>query len=708
LKVQGRRRGDSKVQGRHCAFRLRLLACACAVLAILAALGTTALSQFKVTTELVLVDVTVVDRKGAPVKGLKPENFQIFEDNKPQTIKTFDYMDIQAREAQVKEAAVFPDELGAGVTPEKEEIKITQSGAPENMDLAKDRRLIFLFFDSSSMPPEDFVRVQESAEKFITEKLTPADLVAVGLLGSTLRILENFTNDRGSLLAAIKKVIPGEATATGEMAEVAGVEALQEPSQEPREAENPAFTPDETELNIFNTDRKLGAIEVVSQTLKSIPGKKILVYFSNGIATTGVDNQSQLRASIDAANRANVSIYTVDARGLQAHVPGGDARVEFTRGTSLFSGRAQLQQRDKFLNSQDTLFTIAQDTGGKAMLDSNDLGEVFAQIQKDTSGYYLLGYYTQNAAADGKYRRIRVAVNVPNVRIRYRPGYYGNREFRIFTREERDQHLREALAADKPALDVRLATEVDYFLGEKEVLAAVHLKIPPSQLDLPDSEQKQPLEFDVMGEVRTYNRTAAGSLKDTIRVKWEGENIARVKTGGVQYSGGFRLRPGNYLLKMLVRENRTGKVGTFEQALDVPDLAARPVTISSVVLGSTTRDDKVVPSVTRVFRKDQELYVYFQAYHPEPVPGMEQPFVSAGLVFFSETSKAFETRLQHVRQFADPKTKAADFQLRVPLKDFAPGHYWVQVNVLDHMGGRASFARVPFAILPPAPSAGGY
>jgi VWFA-related protein len=686
----------------------RLCAWLAAAALLVALLSVTALSQFKVAAELVLVDVTVVDRNGQPVKGLKPEQFQVFEDNRPQIIKTFEYMDIAAKQEEKNEPVAPVLEAGMLNNPAPEVIKITEAGPPDNMELARDKRLIFLFFDSSSMPPEDFVRVREAAETYISEKLTPADMVAVGLLGDTLRILQDFTNDRDSLLKAIKKVTPGEGTAVAEMGGVADLEAQQQLAESGEEDTDAAFNPDETELNIFNTDRKLGAIEVVSRTLKNIPGKKILVYFSNGIRQTGTDNQSQLRASVDAANRGNVSIYTVDARGLQASVPGGDARVQFTRGTALFSGRAQLKARNNFLNSQDTLFTIAQDTGGKALFDTNDLGEVFAQIQKDTAGYYLLGYYTQNPATDGKFRRIRVAVNTPSVRVKYRPGYYAAKEFRIYTREEREEQLREGLGSDKPFLDLRLAAEVNYFLAEKDVLAAVSLKIPPSQLDLPAQEQKKPLEFDVIGQVRDYDKKPAGALRETVRVKWEGENIARVKRGGVQYNGGFHLRPGNYLMKLVVRENRTGKVGTFEQDLTVPNLAARPVTISSVVLGSTAARDekthleKVVPSVTRVFRNEQEMLVYFQAYHPETVPGSEQPFMSAGLVFFNEKSKAFETRLQHVRQFADPKTKAANFQLRVPLKGFAPGRYVVQVNVLDQVGGRASFARVPFAILPPA------
>ena len=285
-------------------------------------------SQFKVTTELVLVDVTVVDRKGNPVRGLTAEQFQVLEDNQPQKIRLFQFQDIAARQAQPAPGLATRGQPAPG----RDVIRINPVAAPEEVEVAKDRRLIFLFFDSSSLPPEDFLRAREAAEECIRQKMTTADLVAVGLLGNSMRIVENFTNDREALARALKRIVPGEAAALGELG------ATPDPEAEPDE-NDAGFTPDETELNIFNTDRKLGAIEALSRSLRSVPGKKMMVYFSSGVFTTGVDNQSQLRAAIDAANRSNVSIYTVDARGLTANVPGGDARQEFTRGTGLFSGR---------------------------------------------------------------------------------------------------------------------------------------------------------------------------------------------------------------------------------------------------------------------------------------------------------------------------------------------------------------------------------
>src|SRR5207253_7996027 len=123
------------------------------------------------------------------------------------------------------------------------------------------------------------------------------------------------------------------------------------------------------------------------------PEKKALVYFSSGISRTGVDNESQVRATVNAAIRANVAFYPVDTRGLVATPPGGDASTASRSGTGIFSGKTQQGQRDKFNTSQETLTTLAGDTGGKALLDSNDLTMGIRQAQKDINTYYILGYY---------------------------------------------------------------------------------------------------------------------------------------------------------------------------------------------------------------------------------------------------------------------------------------------------------------------------
>src|ERR1700757_1849652 len=128
---------------------------------------------------------------------------------------------------------------------------------------------------------------------------------------------------------------------------------------------------------------------------------------------TGIENQSELRAATNAAVRANMAIYTMDIRGLQAIVPGGEAQSASLRGTSPYSGRATQNALNSNFTTQETLVTLAADTGGKAFLDSNDFNQIFKRVQEDTATYYMLGYHSSNLARDGRFRRIVVQVRRP-------------------------------------------------------------------------------------------------------------------------------------------------------------------------------------------------------------------------------------------------------------------------------------------------------
>ncbi len=159
-----------------------------------------------------------------------------------------------------------------------------------------------------------------------------------------------------------------------------------------------AYTQDDSEFNIFNTDRKLAALESAVKMLGSLPEKKALVYFASGMTRTGIDNQAQLRATVNAAIRSNVAFYPVDARGLVATAPLGDATQGSPGGQGMYSGSSQRTAQANFQAQQESLHTLAADTGGKALLDNNDLSLGIVQAQKDTSSYYILGYYSSNAA----------------------------------------------------------------------------------------------------------------------------------------------------------------------------------------------------------------------------------------------------------------------------------------------------------------------
>lgn len=663
--------------------------------------------KFETTTRLVVVNVSVKDRDGRPVAGLTAGDFAVTEDGKPQQIKVFEFQKLEDAPAMTPALAARPAETPAPAA----------AAAPARIEPAKpgevkykDRRLVVLFFDRSGMPIADQIRVQQAALKFIRNQVTPSDMVAVMDYTTDLRVLQDFTGDRDILTAAVKKISIGLTEAE---------------AADPDEDTGAAFSDDDSEFTIFNTDRKLAALETAVKMLGSLPEKKALVYLASGMTRTGVDNQAQMRATINAAIRANVAFYPVDARGLVAQAPMGDATKGSPGGRGMYSGDTQRGARDRFQAQQETLYTLASDTGGKALLDNNDLALGIAQAQKDISSYYILGYYSTNPALDGRYRRIsvRLARNL-SAKLDYRSGYFASKEFRRFTSSDRERQLQEALMLGDPITDLSLALEVNYFRqGRDRYFVPVAVKIPGSDIELARSGGAESTRLDFIGEVRDAAGAIQGTVRDEITVKLKGGAVGQMSRRNLEYDTGFTLKPGEYTLKFLARENETGKMGTFQTRFIVPDLAGgQPyLPVSSVVLGyqrekldaalaSAERNrkliaasplvhgnEKLIPSVTRVFRKEQDLNVYLEAYQPS---AESTQYMVATVGFYRGRVKAFETAPLQISEGLNPKTKAVPVRFSVPLAKLTPGRYTCQVSVVEPGAQKFAVWRSPVVVLP--------
>jgi len=310
----------------------------------------------------------------------------------------------------------------------------------------RNHRLIVMFFDITSMQPEDLERAQDAARNYINRQMQPADLVAVVSLDQSLSLDKDFTANKQQLLDAVNAYsgTQGAGFQSGATSTTNQVE------------DTTSFTPDEQEYNDVNTDRELFAFADIAHSLAYINEKKSLLYFSGGIQRDGIENQASLHAAINASVRANMSIYSVDARGLEAISPLGDASTGSLRGTSGYNGAALQNNLDSNFNTQEVMATLSSDTGGKAFFDSNDFSPAFQRIQQDTSAYYVIGFRSTDTMKDGRYRRLTIKINRPNVKLEYRPGYYAPADYRHANHEERERQLQEQLASDLPATDVEV------------------------------------------------------------------------------------------------------------------------------------------------------------------------------------------------------------------------------------------------------------
>ena len=665
-------------------------------------------ATFRSGAQLTVVDVTVTGSDGRPIEGLTAADFAISEDGEPQAISLLAFQRVDALDG----AAPPPPAPAEARTPRAAptvEPTIT-AGAPGDIRY-RNRRLLVLYFDLSAMPPPDLMRAYTAARTFIASQMKPQDVVALMTFqGGAVRVKRDFTDNRADLQEALEALIYGEQRDADDLPDATTDVGT-------------AFGQDDAEFNILNTDRQLSALQTATTLLRPLAEQKALVYFSSGLRLNGVDNQAQLRATVNAAIRANVAIYPVDARGLVAAAPLGDATQPSPTGISALTGQAANTVMTNFQRSQDTLYSLAKDTGGKALFDSNDLSVGIVQAETSVASYYIIGYISTHPARDGKFHRVKVTLTRDRAgALTYRQGYFAEKAFAKFTAADKERQLEEALMLENPITDIPIAMEVNYFqLTRAEYFVPVSLKMPGSELALARRRGAARTEIDVIGEVKDDYGVTIQNVRDKLSIKLSEQTASGLATRPILYETGFTLLPGKYIIKVLARDAETGRIGTYQAAFTIPNLNRESVRvpISSVVLGSqrvavgqalySVKKDadalnplvyegqKLIPSVTRVFSRSKELFVFLQAY--ERTETTAQPLV-AFVTFYRGGVKALETSPLPVTAAADPHTKALPLRFGVPLEQLTPGRYDCQISVLEPGTSKASFWRAPIAIVP--------
>ncbi len=666
-----------------------------------------------VKSQLVVETVVVKDKSGKPVQGLTAKDFTLTEDGVPQTIRFAEHQDL------MKSQEVLP--LPA---PGTEDIKIykrltrTQIAGESGGALAhNDRRLMALYFDMSAMPPADQLRALGAAEKFIRTQMTTVDLVSImRYSGGAVDILQDFTDDRNKLLSVLETLVVGEGSGQDEAADDASSADT-----------GAAFGQDDSEFNVFNTDRQLSALQTAAKMLGQLNEKKQLLYFASGLHLNGIDNQAQLHATVDAAIRAGVSFWPIDARGLVAGAPLGDATQGSPGNQGMYTGAAAGAVVTRFQQSQDTLYALAGDTGGKALFDSNDLVKGITDAQKAVSDYYIVGYYTSNTAQNGRFRKVKITVSTEGAQLAYREGYYADKVFAKFTAVDKERQLEDALMLDDPVTDLTIAMEVDYFqLNHAEYFVPIVLKIPGKELVLAKKGGAQHTLIDFVGEIKDLvGGTTVTNVRDNVNIKLSDATAAQLATQPIEYDTGVTLLPGKYMIKVLARDDETGRIGTYQTNFTIPNLnkEVKRVAISSVVLSGQRVDlknaiydamkgkeqakavaadplvvngAKLVPSVTRVFSKARELFVYLQAYQQLAKP--PNPLV-ATVSFYQGQSKVFETAPISVTPPAS-ELGTTPLSFSIGLKELPPGDYDCEVTVIDPAAGKGTFWQAPIVVVP--------
>lgn len=652
-------------------------------------------ATFQTGARLVVEAVTVKDKKGKPIEGLTQADFALTEDGKPQTIAFVEAY-------RMPEERTTLEAYTASAVPVDKLARVQIAPSPPAGE--KDKRLLTLYFDMPALPGVDQLRALRAAQKFIREQMTTADLIAIlQFADGYVQVLQDFTADRAKLLTVLQTLAVGE----------------EQYAVDPTVDNGAAFGQNDAEFNIFKSDRQLAALQTAVRMLAVRNEKKALLYFASGLRLNGVDNQAQLQATVNAAIRSGVAFWPVDARGLVADAPMGGAGRGSPGGVGMYHGTNATSMAQQFQRSQDTLYALAADTGGKALLDNNDLTQGIKQAQQSITSYYLIGYYTSNQTLDGKFRRIKITLTKELAAdLDYRQGYYAGREYKKFSSADKERQLEEALMQGDPLTELTLAAEINYFqLNSAEYFVPVALKIPGSELVRAQRGGAERTVIDFIGEIREFNSTVS-NVRDKVDVKLSERTAAELARSPVTYETGFTLLPGKYTLKILARDTTTGRIGTYLKPFVIPNLAREKerLPISSVVLSSQSlpmsqalysakdkakaqeihplvqNGEKLIPSVTRVFSKAKDLHVYLQAY--------QAGNSGAVVAFYRDQRKVWEAPLAAAASLPGHRAAAAPLRMRLALDPLDPGEYLCQVTVMNPEGQKAAFWQAPVLIVP--------
>ena len=561
----------------------------------------------RITANLVQLDVVVTDRDGRQVTDLQPSDFQILEDGHPQQITHFSYINAEP----TTEPTPAP-------TPREKNAPPPAPVPPSNLRPEQVRRTIALVVDDLGLSFESTVYTRTALRKFVEQQMQPGDLVAIVRTSAGAGALQQFTSDKRQLLAAVER-IRWNASFNNNVSAFAPLEGDPTSSMQSRRNNQSGQnnTNADDELNKFREDvfavGTLGALNYVVRGMHELPGRKSVVLLSEGFQlyrrndNGGQDSNDRvltaLRRLTDLANRASVVIYTMDARGLQYI---GLTAADNTSGLSSDQLEEQLSDRsDRLFETQSGLRYLAQQTGGFAVINTNDLARGIRRVMDDQKGYYLIGYRPQGSTFDRRYHHFTARLTTrKGLSVRMRNGFYGvpDEELKPAPRTP-EQQLFTALTSPFASGDVHLRLTALFGNDAKAgsfMRALMHIDAHDLTFtDEPDGWHKAEIDlmaitFGDFGQMIDHHwRT------ETVRLR--GDVYQQALKAGFLYTYIVPVKKaGAYQLRIAVRDDATARTGSVSQFIEVPDINKKRLMLSGLVVSGTATPARPKPTPTPV------------------------------------------------------------------------------------------------------------
>ncbi|HEX8501445.1 MAG TPA: VWA domain-containing protein [Pyrinomonadaceae bacterium] len=697
----------------------------------------------RITSNLVQVDAVVTDRKGRPVPDLRPEDFEIYEDGRPQKITNFSFVTTAAGEpAPAPPATGAGGPAGAGRRGEPPTPVPPVRLRPEDV-----RRTFALVVDDLGLSFESMHFVRASLRKFVDEQMQPGDLVAVIRTGAGVGALQQFTSDKRLLHAAIDRVKWNSRGRAGVAAFAAIEDSPLVNASLVSSADGPVAGPltgTDIERNmkkglsdfkdeIFSVGT-LGALNYVIRGLRQLPGRKSVVLMSdtmNILSTKGEENyrtMQALRRLTDLANRASVVIYTIDPRGV---VPINLTSLDNTTGLAVLSNgtvvransgpavmESLMQRTSDYWKSQEGLSYLALETGGFFFHDNNDLNRGIQKALDDSKGYYLIGYRPDESTFDAgtgrrRFHNISLRVRRPDLVVRTRSGFFGvTEEDALPPQRTTAQQLMSAITSpfESGALDLRLTS---IFLDEPQFGSYMRSFIYVDGRSLSFEEQpdgSHRASVDVLAVTFDDAGTPVDMRSRTESVVVRGGEYRRAVEQGLIFGINLPVKkPGAFQLRIAVRDAGSGRVGSANQFIEVPDVRKDRLTLSGIYLAERgeaasgvpagaaagaadvadgrgegkidERDPQTGPAVRR-FNPGALIDYGYEVYNARLDKGTRRPQLQSQVRLFRENQLAFAGKVVNLSGKADSKRLVAFGRLRLGA-NLTPGEYVLQVIVTD-------------------------
>jgi len=688
----------------------------------------------KVKSNLVNIDVIVKDKKGKYVSDLKPEDFTITEDGRPQKLEFFDapIVRIEVRKPGEPVVAEAPATTTAATT--------------------ATRNYVALVLDSQTTDITNLKPVREGAIKYIREQVTDADAVAILSVTNGLQMLQPFTQDKAKLIASIEQLGSPDAKTfehkdlaenIGNIREFLRTNESLGPITSPSGGSAAArimiaravlaqFIRLRTALSLQQARPVLAALAAIAEGLRPIPGKKTVVLFSQGFVTPAVLDW-QVQSTIDIANRANVAIYIIDSAGLRAGAPASgslvpasplagvsaitnqEQRIRAVGGETVFDNVRQEGQSREY----DILYRISGDTGGKFLKGNNDIGQGLERINQEIQARYTLAYRSTNQNFDGTFRKVKIEVRRPDTQIISRSGYYAIPPEEIVLLSPSDKKLLAGVAAAEASPGLPLFVSLTPF-RTREGLYTVPLaiEVPPSAVKFERKGDKNSMQLEVLGVLKTTSDRALSRLGGNFDVNLSADDYNQILNNNIFYRQDLQLTSGDYTLEVIVRDKQSGKIAARREHFVLPEpdaeFATTPVVLSRYVEPATQLPPHpadfpdvfvhgkqlIRPSPSRQFKTSDNLIMFMAVYNPANSPETGKPLVRVTVRLMKDgqpATKFFDFVLMEVQPQPVPHLTFAEY---LRLANLAPGRYQAVIETKDMVTRKSTKQEAPFEIVP--------